>query len=779
MRARRLAGRAAGAAAGGALAALVGFLLLDLAHPFPHAALHPPPGRIVRDASGGVLRVFLASDDRYRFPVALEEVSPVLRRVLLASEDRWFRLHPGVNPAAIVRAGVANLRAGRVVSGASTITMQVARLVQPRPRTWGAKLIEMFRALQLEWHYDKDEILAAYLNLAPFGGNLEGVAAASYFYFGKAPGRLSLGEAALLTALPRSPAAYDPVRNPQAAARAREGVLRQLQARGVVTAQEAADALRQPVPARLRPVPYRAPHLARAVHERLPAIVADARTTIDGQLQDAAEALVASRVAGLRGQGIDNAAVVLIENRTRAVRARVGSAAFFDRDHQGQVDGTAALRSPGSTLKPLLYALAIDRGAIVMDSYLLDVPTDFAGYVAENYDGEYRGRVTAGEALRLSLNAPAVRLLADVGLERFHELLLSGGLRTLDRPPLHYGLPLVLGAGEVRLLDLTNLYASLAEGGVHRPAVMLEGELAEPARRLVSAEAAWLVTRQLTEVGRPDLPESWRLARRAPAVAWKTGTSYGHRDAWAVGYSGRYAIGVWVGNPSGRPQKGISGSAHAGPLLFDLFGMLPEDGAPPPTERPRGLGLSQVRVCAVSHELPGPFCPATVQVEVADPATRLGSCAVHRRVFLDAETGARLVGRCLAARPHREAVLEVLPAELVAWERAHGRAGGVLPALSPACDEIPAGPPLRILSPDAATPYLWRHEAPAEHQGIPLTARAGAEVRRLYWYQDGELVAAGTADARLFVTPLPGEHELVVVDDAGRADSVRYRVEGR
>lgn len=757
---------------------LVVFLLLDLAYPFPHEALHRPPGRMVLDRNGTVLRVFLADDDRHRIPVTLDGVAPVLVDTLLESEDRWFWVHPGVNPLAVARAAVANLRAGEIVSGASTLTMQVARLVEPKARTPRAKAIEAFRALQLEWHHDKRTILETWLNLAPFGGNLEGVGAAAWFYFGKEPSALSLGESALLTALPRSPLAYDPVRNPAAADRARRMVLAQLQARGSIGADAAADAVRQPLPRRLQPLPFRAPHLSRRLHEALPASEVRIRSTLDAGLQEIATQRASLRARELRRQGIDNVAVVVIENEGRALRALVGSAGFFEPEFQGQVDAAWARRSPGSTLKPFLYGLAMDDGLVTPTSLLLDVPTDFSGYIAENYDGEYRGRVTAAEALRSSLNAPAVRLLSEVGLERFHRLLLDGGLATLDRPPLHYGLPLVLGAGEVRLIDLTNLYATLAQGGMHAEVRTLAlAQPTESGRRLLSPEAAWMVTRILTEVSRPDLPDAWRLARDVPAVAWKTGTSYGHRDAWAVGFSHRYSIGVWVGNPDGRPRRGISGSEHAGPLLFDLFRALEGDGAR--LERPRGLALGAVRVCAVSHELAGPYCPATVSGEVIEGRSRLQECETHRRVFVDAEDGSRLVGSCLSERPHAARVVEIHPPELVAWMRGRSVEAPPLPPLSPACTDIPAEEPLRILSPDSATAYLQRPGAPAAHQGIPLTARAGQGVGRLYWYQNGLLVASGAPGDRLFVAPEPGRHRLVVVDDAGRSHAVTYRVEGR
>jgi penicillin-binding protein 1C len=755
-----------------ACAAFPAFLALDAFFPFPMTELERAPATQVLARDGTPLRIFLPPDGILRMPVKLDEVDPGMVAALVGAEDRWFGVHPGVNPLAVVRALGQNVRAGRIVSGASTIPMQVARLVERRPRTLAAKLVESFRALQLCWHLDDATILEHYLNLAPFGGNLEGIGAAAWGHFGKPADRLSVGEAALLVALPRAPSRNDPVRDPGAAHRARERVLAQLARSGLVAERALREAEREPLPERRVPLPFEAPHFARFVAERAPD-EARVRTTLDVRVQRIAESLVRARVGELRERGIGDAAAVVIETDGRALLGMVGSADFFEVGRPGQVNGAVARRSPGSTLKPFLYALAFDAGELVPESRLLDIPTDFAGYVADNYDGVYRGRVTARQALVESLNAPAVRVLARLGVARFLELLRRGGLDSLDRPARHYGLPLVLGAGEVTLLELTNLYASLAEGGVHRPVHFRDGATSST-ERILSREAAHLIRGMLSELERPDLPRAWDLTRGAPAVSWKTGTSYGHRDAWAVGFTARLAVGVWVGNLDGRPQKGISGARDAAPLLFDLLRSL-DPGAR--DERPAPPGIATTEVCALSHELPGPFCPQRTRIATVRGTTRLHTCTHHRRVFLDAATGRRLAGRCLGARPHRPAVLEVFPAELVAWWRATGHAVAPVPALHPDCPGIPGADPPRIVSPAARTPYRIRDEAPREFQKVELSARAAPGTARVFWYQDGRLVAAGPPGAPLFTGLVRGLHRLVVVDDAGRSDEIRYAVE--
>ena len=330
-------------------------------------------------------------------------------------------------------------------------------------------------------------------------------------------------------------------------------------------------------------------------------------TTLDLDDQTTAEKTIAEHLDTIKKWGGNTAAFVALDPRSGDILSMVGSADYFDKDHSGQVNFTLARRSPGSALKPFLYAMALDEGIVVPDSYVLDIPTDFSGYVAENYDSKYRGRITLENALILSLNAPAVRMLSQVGLKDFHDMLLKAGLSTLDRPSNKYGLPLILGAGEVRLLDLANLYATLAAGGGHEPLIVTEDANPDAAAaELFSPEASYLITEILTGLKRPDMPSNtWALTEDIPEVAWKTGTSYGHRDAWSLGFSNKYTIGVWVGNPDGRGQKGISGSEHAAPILFDVFRSIEGDGSR--ISRPEGLGIGTIEVCRESHLLPTPY----------------------------------------------------------------------------------------------------------------------------------------------------------------------------
>lgn len=754
------------------------FLVLNFLFPFPKEAIKREPAVLLTDKDGKPIRFFLPQDEQWRLPAELEEISPGLINAVIASEDRWFHYHPGVNPFAVMRALYTNIRAGKVVSGGSTIPMQIARLANPNPRTLLPKLEEAFRAFQLKWDFKDDELIEIYLNIAPYGGNIEGVGAASYFYFGKSPRALSSAEIALLTVLPRSPNTYDPTVNSLEAVRARNRLFMQLVKRGIFKEITSREAIKEPVPKRRKNPPFIAPHFAQFVFDKF----RDKRpleTTLDASIQRIAEEAARGRIGELRRQGIDNLAIVVIENRGRKVRAMVGSSDFFEKHYSGQVNNALARRSPGSALKPFLYAMALDRGLVIPATFMLDIPTDFSGYIPKNYDGKYKGRVTMREALIRSLNAPAVRLLASVGLEDFHKMLMVGGLSTLDRPLSQYGLPLILGSGEVNLLDLTNLYATLGEGGVHTPVRIITKDNTDyEEKELFSPEASYLITQTLIELGRPDMPSPiWELTRDVPQVAWKTGTSFGHRDAWAIGYSGRYTMGVWVGNPTGRGQKGISGGEHAAPLLFDLFRAIEGDGAKP--QKPAVLKLSTIEVCKQSHMLPTPFCAERVRVTYIPGRSRIPMDNYSKQVFVDSETGEMLLGDCIETRPSQARIITIYPPELVAWWRAEGREVPSVPPLSRFCNDVPPQLPPRIVSPDESTPYRVLLGTPGEYQKLQLIARASPEVERLYWYQDGKLVASAQPDARVFIALETGTHNLVVVDSSGRSHSITYEVEGK
>ncbi|WP_348645187.1 penicillin-binding protein 1C [Methylobacterium sp. BTF04] len=534
---------------------------------------------VVLDRDGQLLRPFATQDGRWRLPLTAAQVDPRMRAMLMAYEDQRFLQHPGIDPAASVRAAWQWLSHRRIVSGASTLSMQVARLVEPRPeRSLTAKLRQMVRAVQLERRLGKAGLLDLYLALAPYGGPVEGLRAASLAYFGREPARLSFAESALLVGLPQAPEARRPDRFPQRARAARDRVLDIVAARGVITVAEAQSAKAEPVPTARRPFPMVAAHAAEAVVAGDPAARV-IRLAIDGRLQASLEQLAAERAAAM-GPGI-SAAILALDNRTGAVIAQVGSPGYLDTTRSGAIDMTGAIRSPGSALKPFIYALAFETGLAHPETQLDDRPVRFAGYAPENFDLGFQGSVTARRALQLSLNVPAVDLLEAVGPARFIARLRSAGAR-IDLPrDTAPGLPVALGGLGITLTDLARLFSGLSRQGLVPNLVrrldgpaqvsLAEGRITEPV-------AAWYVADTLR--GAPP-PEN-ALPNR---IAYKTGTSYGYRDALAVGFDRRVTIAVWVGRPDGNAVPGLVGRVVAAPILFDAFaryGGEPEAVAKPP-----------------------------------------------------------------------------------------------------------------------------------------------------------------------------------------------------
>ncbi len=539
-----------------ALAAAAFLFALDRAFPPPR----PDGGgaTVVLAADGTPLRAFAGADGVWRYPVAIGDVSPLYLEALLGYEDRWFRWHPGVNPVAWLRAGGQWLANGRIVSGGSTLTMQVARILEPQPRSLGGKLRQSLRALQLELRYSKDEILAIYLNHAPFGGTVEGVEAASWAYLGKPASRLSRAEAALLAVLPQAPSRLRPDRHPAAAQAARDKVLSRLVAMGDWTPDQVEDARLEPVVARRLQPPVSAPLLAERLRQAAPG-AARITSTVDGALQRALEDRLGAWAARLPPR--TSAAVLVVENDTLAARAYVGALAFGDAERLGHVDMVRATRSPGSTLKPFLYGLAIDDGLVHSGSLLVDAPMGFGDYRPANFDPSFNGPVAVDEALRLSLNVPAVDLLDRVGPARFAARLAHAGVTLRfprGSPP---NLSLILGGTGTSLEELVGAYAALNRGGL-AGAVRYTPDAPPDGRRLLSPEAAWIIRDVLEAAGRPGEREELFERGGRPRIAFKTGTSYGFRDAWAIGSTARHTV---ASGSAGRTARRCPGSTARSP----------------------------------------------------------------------------------------------------------------------------------------------------------------------------------------------------------------------
>jgi penicillin-binding protein 1C len=564
-----LAGLAAGAI-------LLGFdALVDATDP-PSLAVET--STLVLDREGKLLRAFTVADGRWRLPLKLEDLDPKLVEMLLAFEDRRFREHSGVDARALARALVQVLTNGRVVSGGSTISMQLVRLREGKStRSLPGKLHQILAALALERRTSKDEILRAYLTLAPYGGNIEGIRAASLSWLGKEPRRLTAAEAALLVALPQSPEARRPDRNLKAARRARGRVLARAHSARVLSAEEEAAARDEPIPSRRLPFPMLAPHLSERLARSRPGVALH-RTTLDRDLQRRLERLADERAEAL-GSGL-SVAILALDHRSGEVLASVGSAGFFDDGRDGFIDMTQAARSPGSTLKPLIYGLAFEAGLAHPESLIEDRPTGFAGYVPTNFDREFRGTITVRRALQLSLNVPAVKVLEAVGPARLISRLRRAGAHPVLSDLSPPGLAIGLGGIGLTLTDLVKVFAAIANGGMPvalRETVGDEGRTGNESP-VLDARAAWYLGSILSGAPAPANASNGR-------IAFKTGTSYGYRDAWALGFDGRHLVGVWTGRPDAAPVSGLVGIDAAAPILFDAFARIPDPvplPAPPP-----------------------------------------------------------------------------------------------------------------------------------------------------------------------------------------------------
>ena len=720
----------------------------------------------VRDRNGKLLRVTLTTDQKFRVWTPLPNISPSLIDATLRFEDKYYRRHPGVNPVALLRSAL-NLHAGGAHSGASTITMQLARLrYHLCTRTLGGKFVQIVRALELERHYSKAEILEAYLNLAPYGRNIEGIGAASQIYFDKPASRLSRPEAVALSVIPQSPSrrALFVDRNNRSLDSAQSHWYDRAKINREFSAREfSARAQRERK--------FLAPHFVQQ-------IVANEKgrdeivTTLDLAKQQLIERRIADYIQTNRNRGIQNAAVLLVDTRTMDVLAQIGSADFFSAEIQGQVDGTRAPRSPGSTLKPFVYALALQQGLIHPFSILSDAPHSFGDYNPENFDREFVGPIRACDALARSRNLPAVELASQLHHPTLYEFLRGAGVK-LPRSESVYGLSLPLGGAEVTMEDLVRLYAALANNGELRPLRRTSRDpTAARGRSIIMPEAAFL-TLEMINLPRPEVGRAY--SDQAAPVFWKTGTSHGFRDAWSIAVFNHYVLAVWIGNFDGRANGTFVGRIAAAPLLFQIIDSLRATWPEPsqPHLPPPGANLKRVSFCAVSGDLPEPYCTQHVEGWFIPGISPIKLCDVHQEVLVDAASGLR-VARDDGTRQLRREVYEFWPTELLSIFRRAGVPRKLPPPFLPDTDpELVArtGNPPRIIAPAAGSTYEVLNSESSRKQGIPLRAKTDADVREVYWFADKTFIGKSAAADILSWKSGPGRYELTALDDHGRSGS--------
>ncbi|AJD47298.1 penicillin-binding protein 1C [Isoalcanivorax pacificus W11-5] len=746
-------------------------LLCLLAWPLPSPLFGTPYAHALLDRDGRLLAATIAPDEQWRFS-PVETAPPRFARALVTFEDKRFFWHPGVDPLAIVRATRDNLRHGRVVSGGSTLTMQLARQIAGHDaRTLAAKLDEAWLALRLELHYSKEALLALYASHAPFGGNVVGLNAAAWRYFDRPPAELSWAEAAMLAVLPNNPALLHPGRNREALQAKRDRLLAALHAQGDMSDLDFRLALAEPLPSSPRPLPRLAPHLLATLQQQH----GDGffHTTLSRDLQQGVMQIAARHGQRLGREGISDLAVLVLDHRDGQVRAYVGNHAAGEVNREGgMLDLIQRPRSNGSLLKPFLYALMLQEGQLLPQTLVADIPTQFAGYSPENYDRDYRGAVSARAALARSLNVPMVRLLRQYGVERFHDQLTALGLTTLFRAPADYGLTLILGGSEATLWELTGLYMNLvisARDGIdarpRRPQWLLE-ETPAPLPPVIGQGAAWLTLQALTDVVRPGEDSVWREYASSQPIAWKTGTSFGLRDGWAIGSNGEYTVGVWAGNAEGQGVPGLTGTTAAAPVMLEVFSLL---GVTPWLRTPH-WALQDIAVCADDSLLPQGDCPTRVVKAPRDSHFEQVS-SHYRRIHVDS-AGYRVHAGCENPLRMQTRAQFLLPAAQEFFWRRHHPEYRPLPPWREDClarlADFTDDHPIALLYPQDGTRVMLPVDLDGRLGRVMFRAVHRDPRARLQWHLDDTYLGETRHFHERALLLTPGWHQIVLIDQHGQ-----------
>lgn len=760
----------------------------------PDPLFDAPYSMVLLGAGDELLGAKIAGDGQWRFP-PVGRIPEKYKQALIHFEDKRFLFHPGVDPLALARSAYLNFKRKGIVSGGSTITMQVVRLSRHNPqRTYFEKFLELVLAVRLECGYSKEKILALYAGHAPFGGNVVGLEGAAWRYFGRAPELLSWGESAMLAVLPNSPALIHPGRNREALRAKRDALLRKLNSAGVLDELTLKLALKEPLPGNPYPLPRLAPHLLETLAAEDPRR-ARLRSTLDAALQRSLQAQVRAYSDGMALHGVRNAAAIVVDNETFEVKAYVGNSRDLADGPAGSagsgygIDLVRKPRSTGSVLKPLLFAAMLKAGELLPSTLVPDLPTQYGNFMPQNYDRKYRGAVPARAALAQSLNVPAVRMLKEYGVARFYDFLKNIGMTTLHRDPEGYGLSLILGGAEGTLWDLAGMYANMAyiakgnsgKGGV----AVLHGLRAladDPGSRRsvsdISPGSAWLTMKALLDVTRPGEEGYWENFDSSRKIAWKTGTSYGHRDAWAIGSDAKHTVGVWLGNADGESRPELVGVTAAAPLLFQVFGRLPPGGwfsIPEPY-------LKEVDVCKKDGYLP--FANCETERQWAPLESGFDKASPHfKTVHLDGSGRWRVHGKCESVSKMAHKSWFSLPPGQEYFYRRHYSNYRPLPPYRPDC-EASAVPdkrrgPIEFLYPNAESRIYIPIDLAGKKGRVVFEAAHTRQDAAIFWHLDGGYIGRTTVFHQQALDMEPGQHEITVVDQEGNYSTRRFEILGK
>lgn len=742
------------------LMAAAGFLLAAYALCLPHDLFEDTEySAVLRDRRGELLGARIAGDGQWRFPPS-DSVPEKFLSAVTEFEDRWFRLHPGVNPVALAKAAARNIRAGHVVSGGSTITMQVIRLSRGKDRTLWQKAIECILATRLELRYSKDEIMALYAAHAPFGGNTVGLEAAAWRYFGKPSSELSWGEAATLAVLPNAPSMIHPGKNRDLLLKKRNRLLARLMERGKIDSTTFALACSEPLPDEPVPLPQYAPHLL----DRMISEGKGLSSSIDISLQKRVSDVLDRWGEKLSVKGIHDLAAIVYDVRTLQVLAYCGNIGYSSGRSGSQVDILQAPRSTGSILKPLLYCAMLQEGMILPGTILPDIPVNINGFSPQNFDRQFYGAVPAADALARSLNVPAVHQLRKYGVPKFLELLKETGMTTLGRSADDYGLSLILGGAEGRPEEITRIYAMMAH-------ILESGENVPGDFPLCDREALWWTMEALKEVNRPDEMD-WKSVPSVRKTAWKTGTSFGFRDAWAVGITPEYAVGVWAGNADGEGVPGLTGAGTAGPVMFDIFNLLPATGW---FSVPVYGEYAEAEICRMSGCLKGPFCSEADTLRLPEAALRSQACPYHRPVTVTSD-GKFRTG---ASDPEARTVnMFILPPAMEWYYRRHHPEYMPLPPMRPGTASGEEYIPMEFIWPENGSTVTIPRQLDGSRKGFVCNLAHGNPAEEVYWHLDGCYIGRTRYIHQMTMIPEKGEHVVTVTDQDGNTLSVKINVAG-
>jgi penicillin-binding protein 1C len=743
----------------------VSFLILNKLFPLPDRVEY---STLITDNKGEVINAYLTSDQKWRMKTELDEISPLLRKTIIAKEDKYFYSHPGINPFAVTRALFKNIFQMKRTSGASTITMQVARALEHRKRNLLSKIVEMFRAFQLEWVYDKDEILQLYLNLVPYGSNIEGVKSASILYFKKNPDHLSLAEITALSIIPNRPSSLVIGKNNDRIIEERNRWLRKFAKDKVFTEKEIEDALAEPLTATRGVVPHYIPHLAYKLKKQGGYFI---KTNIELNTQLKTEKLVEDYIRAQRLRNIKNAAVVIIDNRSHKVISYVGSSGFSDTLDGGQVNGADAVRQPGSTLKPLLYAMCFDEGLLTPKTVMTDVAVNYEGYAPENYDRQFNGYVTVEYALEHSLNILAVKSLQMLGHEKLIQKLAACNFKQVQKDQRKLGLSMILGGCGTTLEELTGLFSSFANNGEYISPSYTQADTNFRKLTLVSPPANYMINEILSKVNRPDFPLNWSATERMPKIAWKTGTSYGRRDAWSIGYNKNYTVGVWTGNFSGVGVADLSGANVATPLLFKIFNTIDYDSDEEWFSKPEDCDIRQV--CSETGMPPSEHCDNLVTDYFIPLTSSTKICNNRQEVMISPDEKISYCRNCAPLAGYKKKWYKVIEPDMQAWFDEKRISYEKIPAHNPDCELIFKGNAPIIQSPANGTEYLISKKDP---EPLQLICKTTNDVSRVYWYINNKFYKSCNAGEKQFFIPDEGPVKISCTDDKGRNRDIRITV---